>query len=106
MEADEDLTTAVTREVAEETGLDVEVAGPCYCFLTYYKEERLLAVSMACRPRGDADAVTLEPGCATDWRWVTGEEWEDLARAGNTSWDPRDVRRASRIAGVLLETEV
>jgi 8-oxo-dGTP diphosphatase len=106
MEADEDLTTAVTREVAEETGLDVEVAGPCYSFLTYYKEERLLAVSMACRVQGDAEAVTLEAGCATDWRWVSGEEWEDLARAGKTSWDPWDVRRASRLAAVLFETEV
>ena len=56
----------------EETGLAVEVAGPCYAYLTFYKGERLLAVSMACRPTGDPDAIRLEPDGADAWRWATG----------------------------------
>ncbi|MCE5254511.1 MAG: NUDIX hydrolase, partial [Actinomycetia bacterium] len=71
MEEGEDLGSAVLREVSEETGLTVEVAGPCYSFLTVYKDERLLAVSMACRPVGDADGIRLEPDGADAWRWVT-----------------------------------
>ncbi len=105
MERGEDLVAAVVREVAEETGLKVEVAGPCYAYLTFYKEERLLAVSMACRPPGGMDGVGLETGAAGDWRWVSAEEWVDLARTRRTSWRPDDVRRATRMAAVLFETE-
>ena len=105
MEAGEDLVQAVKREVEEESGLTVEVAGPCYAFLTFYKEERLLAVSMACRPAGDPDAIRLEPGGAEGWRWATGQEWEDLAGAGLSSWDPRDVKKATRAVAAVWEAE-
>ena len=84
MEAGEDLARAVKREVREETGLDVEVGGPCYAFLTFYQGERLLAVSMACRPAGDPDDIRLEPGGAGGWRWVSAQEWKQLA-AGRAS---------------------
>jgi len=105
MERGEDLTTTVVREVAEETGLAVQVAGPCYALLTAYKGERLLAVSMACRPVGDPDRVSLEPDGASEWQWVSAQEWEHLAANGRSSWDERDVRKATRMATILWEAE-
>jgi len=105
LEDGEDLVSAVLREVTEETGLSVEVAGPCYTLLTMYKGERTLVVSMACRLASDPGQVRLEPGGAVDWRWVTVEQWEELARSGRSSWSASDVRRATRMAGVLWETE-
>ena len=105
MEAGEDLVRAVKREVEEETGLSVEVAGPCYAFLAFYRGERLLAVSMACRPVGDADTIRLEPDGAEEWRWATGKEWEDLAAARLSSWDPKDVKKATRAVAAVWEAE-
>lgn len=105
MEKDEDLRGAVTREVAEETGLEIEVDGPCYALLTVYEGERLLAVSMACRPVSHPDHLHLDPEAASDWRWVSAEEWERLAGLGTSSWSARDVRRATRMARALWEAE-
>lgn len=105
VERGEDLAEAVVREVQEEAGLPVEVAGPCYAFLTYHKGERLLAVSMACRPGRVPETLTLEPGAAVSARWASAAEWETLARAGQSSWAPKDVRRATRMAAVLLDLE-
>lgn len=99
-EAGEDLGVAVRREVVEETGLTVEVAGPCYAYLTFHKGERLLAVSMACRPLGDADDLVLEAGLAGR-RWASASEWEELARSGRSTWNEHDVRRALRTAQAL-----
>lgn len=105
MEADEDLVQAVKREVYEETGLDVEVGGPCYAFLTFYRGERLLAVSMACRPLRDPDSVRLEGDEVAGWRWVDTSEWETMAAEGVSSWGLEDVRRATRMAIALWEVE-
>jgi 8-oxo-dGTP pyrophosphatase MutT (NUDIX family) len=105
MEAGEDLVGAVTREVEEETGLVVEVGGPCYAFLTFYKGERLLAVSMACRPSSDPDAVRLESDGAAGWRWVSAQEWEQLAAKSLSSWDPADVKKATRTVAAVWEAE-
>jgi len=105
MEEDEDLAGAAAREVAEETGLEVRVDGPCYALLTMYKGERLLAVSMACRPVGDTDRLHLEPEGASEWRWASTREWEQLAALGRSSWSADDVRRATRMATVLWQTE-
>jgi 8-oxo-dGTP diphosphatase len=105
MERGEDLAAAVKREVEEETGLAVEVAGPCYAFLTFYKGERLLAVSVACRPLGDAETIRLEPDGAEGWRWATGEEWQELAGAGRSSWDLKDVSKVIRTVAAVWEVE-
>jgi 8-oxo-dGTP pyrophosphatase MutT (NUDIX family) len=105
MEAGEDLAQAVCREVMEETGLAVEVGGPCYAFLTFYEGERLLAVSMACRSSSDPESVRLEPGGAASWCWATAEEWERLAAAELSSWDPADVKKATRTVAALWEAE-
>ncbi len=105
MEQGEDLAGAVRREVAEETGLLIQVGGPCYALLTTYEGERLLAVSMACRPLGDSDHVLLEPGGASEWRWASVEEWERLAALGLSSWTADDARRATRMATVLWQAE-
>ncbi len=105
MEPAEDLVQAVEREVDEETGLRVDVAGPCYGFLTFYKGERLLAVSMACRPAGDPDAIRLELEDHDEWRWATGAEWEALAESRMSSWDPTDVKKATRAVAAVWEAE-
>jgi 8-oxo-dGTP pyrophosphatase MutT (NUDIX family) len=105
METGEDLIRAVRREVEEETGLAVEVGGPCYAFLTFYKGERLLAVSMACRPVSDPDTIRLEPDGPAGWRWASRQEWEQLAADGISSWDPADVKKATRTVAALWEAE-
>ncbi len=103
VERGEDFRTALLREVMEETGLSVEVAGPCYAYLTFHKGERLVAVSMACRVRGDSEAIQLEPETATDWRWAGASEWESLAVAGKSSWDPLDVARVTKLSSAIWE---
>ena len=105
MEPGEELVQAVEREVDEETGLAVEVAGPCYGFLTFYKGERLLAVSMACRPAGDPDAIRLEPGGPRRVAVGDRQEWEELAGARMSSWDPTDVKKATRAVAAVWEAE-
>ncbi len=107
MERFEDLVDGVRREVREETGLAVVVAGPCYAYITYHKGERLVAVSMACRvdPEGrDPDSVRPEPG-VDGWAWKTTGEWEELARRGLTSWSAADVRRATRLVAELWKVD-
>lgn len=103
VEGGEDLESAVRREVMEETGLSVRVAGPCYAFLTYHKGERLVAVSMACRPVGDVSGIRLEKENASAWRWVTAAEWEALSREGRTSWRDEHVRVTTRLASTMWE---
>jgi len=104
LEVGEDLVAAVRREAAEETGLAVEAAGPCYAYLTFHKGERLLAVTMACRLLGDPDDVSLEAGL-TDRRWMSASEWEELACSGRSTWNEHDVRRALRAAQALWDVE-
>jgi 8-oxo-dGTP pyrophosphatase MutT (NUDIX family) len=106
VEAGEDLVQAVKREVEEEAGLVVDVAGPCYGHLTFYKGERLLAVSMACRATGDPDAIRLEAEEDHDaWRWATGAEWEALAKSRQSSWDLMDVKKATKAVAAVWEAE-
>jgi len=102
LERGEALVDTTTREMREEVGLEVEVAGPCYAYLTMHKGERTLAVSMACRVAVPAPALTLAPDEAVDARWVTVGEWLEMAGAGITLWTAEDVLRATATAAVLL----
>jgi 8-oxo-dGTP diphosphatase len=104
LERGEDLKAGALREVMEETGLAVRVAGPCYAYLTYHKHERAIAVSMACRATSDTGTIIIEEEHAVDWRWVPGPEWERLSTEGKSSWRPEDVTRATRLATTLWET--
>jgi 8-oxo-dGTP diphosphatase len=103
LERGEDLRAAVIREMMEETGLSVRVAGPCYAYLTFHKGERLIAVSMACRADSATHALVLEPENAVDWRWETAEAWGYLAAAGKSSWSPADVSLVTRLAMTVWE---
>jgi 8-oxo-dGTP pyrophosphatase MutT (NUDIX family) len=105
MEESEDLVGAVRREVQEETGLSIGVAGPCYGLLTFYKGERLMVVSMACRPAGDPDAIVLEPDDGDAWLWATRAEWLALAEQRLSSWDPKDVLKATGAVAAVWEVE-
>ena len=103
VERGEDLRAAVLREVEEETGLAVQVAGPCYAYLTFHKGERLVAVSMACRAPHGTEAIRMEPENAVDWRWAGTAEWGGLAADGMTSWASLDVARVTRLASTIWE---
>jgi 8-oxo-dGTP pyrophosphatase MutT (NUDIX family) len=105
LERREDLVQAVVRELGEETGLRIRDAVPCYAYLTVYKGERLLAVSMACRPVCDPGKVTLEVGGASGWRWVSEAEWLSLAVDGRTSWNASDIMRATCAAKAVWSVE-
>jgi ADP-ribose pyrophosphatase YjhB (NUDIX family) len=104
LERGEDLFQGVLREVREETGLAVHVAGPCYACLTVHKGERLLVVSMACRlvAASEAENVILGPE-HTGWGWKTGAEWVDMAGSGLSSWSPADVIIATALARTTWE---
>ncbi|MCZ7662405.1 MAG: NUDIX hydrolase [Thermoleophilia bacterium] len=102
LEREESLVQATEREMLEEVGLRVEVAGPCYAYVTMHKGERTVAVSMACRVAEPAPAPVLEPREALDARWVTVEEWAALASAGLTLWATADILRATTLAQTLL----
>jgi len=73
--ADESFEKCLAREVAEETGLAVEIdrmlgankaAGP-YVQLVF-----------ACRPTGARRAVTLQPYEHSQWRWITLSELTEV----------------------------
>ncbi len=104
LERGETLVDAAIREMREEVGIEVEVAGPCYAYLTMHKGERTLAVSMACSPAtpGPAPSFILAPEEAVEARWVTVAEWLEMAGAGMALWAEEDVRRATATAAVLL----
>lgn len=104
MERGETLVDATIREMREEVGLEVAVAGPCYAYLTMHKGERTLAVTMACAPAaaGPTPPLTLAPEEAVEARWVTVGEWLEMADAGVALWAAEDIRRATATAGVLL----
>jgi ADP-ribose pyrophosphatase YjhB (NUDIX family) len=102
LERGETLVDATIREIREEVGLQVEVAGPSYAYLTMHKGERTLAVSMACRVEAPAPSFTLAPAEAAEARWVTVREWLEMADAGMALWAAEDIRRATATAAVRL----
>lgn len=103
VERGEELAIAVLREVQEETGLEVAVAGPCYAYVTFHKGERLIAVSMACRAQAESHPVRLEADNAVAWRWERAAAWRRLAEEGKSSWQPTDVTKATRLASTIWE---
>lgn len=102
LERGETLADATIREMLEEVGLQVEVAGPCYAYLTMHKGERTLAVSMACRVAVPIPSLTLAPEEVVAARWVTEEEWLGMAGARAALWAAEDIQRATATAAVLL----
>jgi len=86
----------------EEVGLEVESAGPCFAYVTMHKGERMVGVHMACRTTAPGTRLRLAPEEAVDYRWVSAAEWEEMARAGLTLWDPQDVLRVTTLAATLL----
>ena len=103
VERGEELADALHREIMEEVGLHVLTAGPCYAYVTVHKGERTVGVHMACRTQDATPPVRLDPVEATDHRWVTAEEWVEMAHAGLTPWDPDDVTRVTTLAAALLD---
>jgi len=102
LEWKESLEEALIREVGEETGLSVEVAGPCYAYAGVHKGERLVAVSFACRTWEAKPAVlALAAAEADDWCWVDPGEWMELAEKGLTPWAKDDIVRATGLARYL-----
>ncbi len=102
LERGETLVDTTLREMHEEVGLQVEVAGPCYAYLTMHKGERTLAVSMACRVEVPAPSLTLALEEVAEARWVTVGEWLEMAGAGVALWAAEDIRRATATAAILL----
>ena len=102
LERGESLVEATIREMREEVGLGVEVAGPCYAYVTMHKGERTVAVSMACRVAEPAPVPRLAPAEAVEARWATVEEWLALTARGLTPWTAADVVRATTLAVTLL----
>lgn len=99
LEHGEGLEDALVREVAEETSLNIEVAGICYAYDGVHKGERVVAVSFACRTTeaepGDPVPAAEE---ADAWRWVTPAEWVALAHDGLTPWRRDDIVKATALA--------
>lgn len=121
LEEGEGLEAALRREMQEELGVEVRTAGPCFAHLTFHKEERLLAVGMACRlspesrrrrgraggrpagaqappATGEPVELSLDGREAVEAGWFPVEGWVRLSEEGLTPWRREDIVRATRLA--------
>ncbi len=104
LEEGETLESALSREMQEELSLDVIIAGPCHAHLTEHKGERLLAVTLACRPAAGLPVTPiLDPEEAVAWRWVATAEWLEMADRGLTPWRRRDIAMCTAMAERLWQ---
>ncbi len=70
-------TTALIREIAEETGLQVEVSGLLVAMSHAYPDRRVTLYAYGCTLAGDGQAA--KPTASdSDPRWVTPGEYREL----------------------------
>lgn len=93
LEPSEPLMDALSREVMEETGLEVKVVAPAYVYDEIQEEKHLIIIKFACcQPTG-----TLKLSTEHDFHcWVPINE---LQQREFPEWMKEEIRRAYRIFG-------
>jgi 8-oxo-dGTP diphosphatase len=91
VEPEEQIMTALTREVKEETGLEVKVIAPAYVFDEIQEERHLVLLKFACdQPVGEIQLSTEHDL----YLWVPVDQ---LAETDFPVWMIEEIRRAYRI---------
>ena len=77
VELGENHTTALMREIAEETGLEIEVSGLLVAMSHTYPDRRVTLYAYGCTLTGDGQAA--KPNVSDSGpRWVTPGEYREL----------------------------
>lgn len=91
LEVNEPLMKGLTREVFEETGLQVDVIGPAYVFDEIQKEKHLVIIKFACdQPKGDF-VISEEHD---DYEWI---QLNRLDQKQYPDWMKEEIKRAYRV---------